>query len=156
MCKDNTGKIRFSAMDMISSGKTGQTSATGTAGIVLVFMSVLIMIALVVMYFIKQDEAGHILSFFDKITVVLGIGAALLGTRKISGVIASRSASNIVDLVEDTVYNMEDENGRKRAKVRRRKDSLPCECDDEGEFCGPDYEVDQYADNYEADENVEN
>lgn len=162
MCKDNTGKVRFSAMDMISSGKTGQTSATGTAGIVLVFMSVLIMIALVVMYFIKQDEAGHILSFFDKITVVLGIGAALLGTRKISGVIASRSASNIVDLVEDTVYNMEGENGRRRAKARRRKDSLPCECDDEGEFCGPDYEVgpdyetDQYADNYEADENVEN
>lgn len=143
-------------MDMISSGKTGQTSATGTAGIVLVFMSVLIMLALIVMYFIKQDEAGHILSFFDKITVVLGIGAALLGTRKISGVIASRSAANIVDLVEDTVYNIEEENGHRRARVRRRKDSLPCECDDEGEFCGPDYEVDQYAENYEADENVEN
>ena len=145
-------------MDMISSGKTGQTSATGTAGIVLIFMSVLILLALIVMYFIKQDEAGHILAFFDKVTVVLGIGAALLGTRKISGVIASRSASNIVDLVEDTVHNMEDndDHGRRRSKPRRRKESLPCECDDEGEFCGPDYEVDPYADNFEADENVEN
>lgn len=146
-------------MDMISSGKTGQTSATGTAGIVLIFMSVLIMLALIVMYFIKQDEAGNILSFFDKITVVLGIGAALLGTRKISGVIASRSASNVVDLVEDTVYNMEcdeDEHGRRRARVRRRRESLPCECDDEGEVCGPDYEVDPYADNYEEDPNMTN
>lgn len=146
-------------MDMISSGKTGQTSATGTAGIVLVFMSVLIMLALIVMYFIKQDEAGNILSFFDKITVVLGIGAALLGTRKISGVIASRSASNVVDLVEDTVHNMErdeDDYGRRRARVRRRKESLPCECDDEGEVCGPDYEADLYADNYEEDSNMTN
>lgn len=146
-------------MDMISSGKTGQTSATGTAGIVLIFMSVVIMLALVVMYFIKQDEAAHILSFFDKINIVLGIGAALLGTRKISGVIASRSASNIVDLVEDTVYSMEDEgdgHGRRRARVRHRKNSLNCECDDEGEVCGPDYEGDSYADNYLEDENVEN
>ena len=159
MCKDKNGKVRFSAMDLISSGKTGQTSATGTAGIMLVFMSVLIMLALVVMYFIKQDEAGNILSFFDKITVVLGIGAALLGTRKISGVIASRSASNIVDLVEDTVYSMEDEDdghGRRRARVRRRKNSLNCECDDEGEVCGPDYEGDPYADNYLEDETVQN
>lgn len=107
MCKDKDGKIRFSAMDMISSGKTGQTSATGTAGVVLCFLAAIVIIALVIMYFARPEEAGNILSFMDKITVVLGIGAALLGTRKISGALAGRSTANIVDLVENTVNDME-------------------------------------------------
>ena len=99
------------------------------------------------MYFINPNEAGNVLAFFDKITVVLAIGAALLGTRKISGVIASKSASNVVDLVEDTVYSIETEN-KIRAKHRK---SYDIEYDDEGECIH-----DQYADNYEKDENVEN
>lgn len=109
MCKDKNGKVRFSAMDMISSGKTGQTSATGTAGVVLCFLAVFVIIALVIMYFVRPNEAGNILAFMDKITVVLGIGAALLGTRKISGAIAGRATANITDFVENTVHNTDDD-----------------------------------------------
>ncbi len=118
MCKDKDGKVRFSAMDMISSGKTGQTSATGTAGVALCFLSALVIIALVIMYFVRPDEASNVLSFMDKITVVLGIGAALLGTRKISGAIAGRTTANIVDLVENTVHDI-DNDPRRRSRKRR-------------------------------------
>lgn len=118
MCKDKDGKVRFSAMDMISSGKTGQTSATGTAGVALCFLSALVIIALVIMYFVRPDEASNVLSFMDKITVVLGIGAALLGTRKISGAIAGRTTANIVDLVENTVHDMDDDSRRYRKPKR--------------------------------------
>lgn len=116
MCKDKDGKVRFSAMDMISSGKTGQTSATGTAGVVLCFLAALVIIALVIMYFVRPDEASNILVFMDKITVVLGIGAALLGTRKISGAIAGRTTANIVDLVESTVHDINDDPYRRSKK----------------------------------------
>ena len=70
------------------------------------------------MYFVRPDEASNVLSFMDKITVVLGIGAALLGTRKISGAIAGRTTANIVDLVENTVHDI-DNDPRRRSRKRR-------------------------------------
>ena len=119
MCKDKDGNVRFSTMDMITSGKTGQTSATGTAGVALCFLSILVILALVIEYFVKPEEAGNVLAFFDKITVVLGIGAALLGTRKISGAIASKNTANVVDIVEDTIQEME-QHGHGRRPRRDR------------------------------------
>ena len=136
MCKDKDGKVRFSAIDMISSGKTGQTSATGTAGVVLCFLAALVIIALVVMYFVRPDEASNVLAFMDKITVVLGIGAALLGTRKISGAIAGRTTANIVDLVESTVHDMDGDSHRYRKP--KRHSNYHEYCDD----CGEDEDCD--------------
>ena len=122
MCKDKDGKVRFSAIDMISSGKTGQTSATGTAGIVLCFLSVVVILAILIMYFAHPEEASNVLEIFDKITVVLGIGAALLGTRKISGALAGRTTANVVDLVEQTIHEHEYENERRyRRPVNKRR-----------------------------------
>ena len=136
MCKDKDGKVRFSAMDMISSGKTGQTSATGTAGVVLCFLSAIVIIALLIMYFIRPNEAGNVLAFMDKITVVLGIGAALLGTRKISGALAGRTTANIVDLVENTVHDMDGD--QRRWRKSKRNSSYHDYSDDcgEDEDCG--------------------
>ena len=121
MCKDKDGKVRFSAIDMISSGKTGQTSATGTAGIILCFLSVIVILAILVMYFVHPEEASNVLELFDKITVVLGIGAALLGTRKISGALAGRTTANVVDLVEQTIHEHEYENERRYRKSNKRR-----------------------------------
>lgn len=152
MCKDKDGKVRFSTMDMISSGKTGQTSATGTAGVALCFLSIIVIIALVIMYFVRPDEAGNVLAFFDKITVVLGIGAALLGTRKISGALAGRTTANVVDLVEQTMYEYDYNDNRARARRQRR--SYHEYSDD----CGEDEESDdsdimQFTEAAEEDEN---
>lgn len=138
MCKDKDGKVRFSAIDMISSGKTGQTSATGTAGIVLCFLSVIVILAILVMYFVHPEEASNVLELFDKITVVLGIGAALLGTRKISGALAGRTTANVVDLVEQTIHEHEYENERRYrhpANKRRNYEEFSDDCG-EDEDCG--------------------
>lgn len=138
MCKDKDGKVRFSTMDMISSGRTGQTSATGTAGVALCFLSILVILALVIMYFVRPDEAGNVLAFMDKITVILGIGAALLGTRKISGALAGRTTANIVDLVENTVHDIETDR-------RPRKKSTP-HYSDYSDDCGEDEDISGYDD----------
>lgn len=103
MCKGKDGKIRFSAMEMISSGKTGQTSATGTIGVILCLVAMTLILAFSILYFFQLGEADHILDFLDKCIMMLGIGAALLGTRKISGALAGRRTSNIIKLVEDTM-----------------------------------------------------
>ena len=138
MCKDKDGKVRFSTMDMISSGRTGQTSATGTAGVALCFLSILVILALVIMYFVRPDEAGNVLEFMDKITVILGIGAALLGTRKISGALAGRTTANIVDLVENTVHDIETE--------RRPRKKSASHYSDYSDDCGEDEDFGSYGD----------
>jgi hypothetical protein len=107
MCKTADGKYKFNFLEMICSGKTGETSATGFCGIVLCLISILFIFAIIIFYFFNVAEAEHLLEMFDKIIVVLGIGAALLGTRKISGAIASTRGANIIDLVEKTVTDHE-------------------------------------------------
>lgn len=103
MCKTTDGRYKFNFLEMICSGRTGETSATGFCGMVLCLISIIAIFAIMIFYFFNISEATHLLEMFDKIIVVLGIGAALLGTRKISGAIASTRGANIVELVEKTI-----------------------------------------------------
>ena len=119
MCKNKeTGKITVSFKEMVTSGMTGETSATGFCGVILTFTAILVFLGLFVFYLVNQDEAGNILEFVDKVIVILGIGSALLGTRKISGALANRrSNADIVKLVEDAIEAKEE---RDEKIVRRR------------------------------------
>lgn len=119
MCKNKeTGKITLSFKEMVTSGLTGETSATGFCGVLLTLVSLLVFLGLFVFYLINQEEAGNILEFVDKVIVILGIGSALLGTRKISGAIANRrSNEDVVKMVEDA---MEARDEREEKIVRRR------------------------------------
>lgn len=100
MCKTEDGKIKLSIKDMVTSGSTGQTSATGAVGVLYELVTLLIVLSLVIFYFINQDEAANIMSMIDKMTIIMGIGAALLGTRKISGAIANSNKEDIIKSVE--------------------------------------------------------
>ena len=115
MCKTEDGKIKISVKDMVTSGSTGQTSATGAVGVLYELVTLLIVLALVIFYFINQDQAANIMSMIDKMTIIMGIGAALLGTRKISGAIANANEGKVVKAVEDTLENRE----RKYEETRR-------------------------------------
>lgn len=119
MCKNkDTGEIKLSFKEMVTSGMTGETSATGFCGVILTFTAILVFLGLFVFYLVNQDEAGNILEFVDKVIVILGIGSALLGTRKISGALANRrSNADIVKMVEDAIEAKEE---RDEKIVRRR------------------------------------
>ena len=91
MCRDCNGKYKFSFMEMITSGKDGSTSATGFIGVILSLVSILMAVAIFMFYFMHTGEAENILALADKVIIMLGIGSALLGTRKISGVIGSKN-----------------------------------------------------------------
>lgn len=119
MCKNKeTGKITVSFKEMVTSGMTGETSATGFCGVILTFTAILVFLGLFVFYLVNQDEAGNILEFVDKVIVILGIGSALLGTRKISGAIANRrSNADVIKMVEEAIEAKEE---RDEKIVRRR------------------------------------
>lgn len=100
MCKTEDGKIKLSIKDMVTSGSTGQTSATGAVGVLYELITLLIVLALVIFYFVNQEQAANIMAMIDKMTIIMGIGAALLGTRKISGAIANANKEDVIKAVE--------------------------------------------------------
>jgi hypothetical protein len=119
MCRNKeTGKITVSFKEMVTSGMTGETSATGFCGVILTFTAILVFLGLFVFYLVNQDEAGNILEFVDKVIVILGIGSALLGTRKISGALANRrSNADVIKMVEEAIEAKEERD----EKIVRRK-----------------------------------
>lgn len=122
MCRDNTGKYKFSFMEMITSGRDGSTSATGFVGVILSLVCIVMAVAIFVFYFANTDEAEHILSLLDKVIIMLGIGSALLGTRKISGVIGSKSNPECIQkAVEDALDAREKNEEKIRQKIEGEK-----------------------------------
>lgn len=120
MCKDCNGKYKFSFMEMITSGRDGSTSATGFVGVILSLVCILMAVAIFVFYFLNTGEAENILSLLDKVIIMLGIGSALLGTRKISGVIGSKNSTTAIQqAVEDALDAREEKEEKVRRKIMR-------------------------------------
>ena len=120
MCRDCNGKYKFSFMEMITSGKDGSTSATGFIGVILSLVCILMAVAIFVFYFMHTGEAENILALADKVIIMLGIGSALLGTRKISGVIGSKNSTKAMQqAIEDALDKREETEDKFRRKLAR-------------------------------------
>lgn len=117
MCRDANGKYKFSFMEMITSGRDGSTSATGFIGMVLTLTSMLMAVCTMLFYFFQTGEANNTLEFLDKSIMIMGIGAGLLGTRKISGVIGSRRSSTDIQKEIDAAIDAREE---REDRIRRR------------------------------------
>lgn len=120
MCRDCNGKYKFSFMEMITSGKDGSTSATGFIGVILSLVCILMTVAIFMFYFMHTGEAENILALADKVIIMLGIGSALLGTRKISGVIGSKNSTKAMQqAIEDALDKREETEDKFRRKFAR-------------------------------------
>ena len=120
MCRDCNGKYKFSFMEMITSGKDGSTSATGFIGVILSLVCILMAVAIFIFYFMHTGEAENILALADKVIIMLGIGSALLGTRKISGVIGSKNSTKAMQqAIEDALDKREETEDKFRRKLAR-------------------------------------
>lgn len=95
MCKVD-GKYKVSFWEMVTSGGTGMLSATGFLGVVTGLVMLVIFLALIVYYFVSPAEAGSILNIIEQCTIWFGMASALLGSRKIAGVLGSRKGSDTV------------------------------------------------------------
>lgn len=117
MCKTDNGKYKFSFMEMVTSGKDGSTSATGFVGVVLSLASMIMAVCAMLFYFFETGEATHTLAFLDKAIMIMGIGAGLLGTRKISGVIGGKKSSSDIQHDIDVAIDAREE---REERIRRR------------------------------------
>ena len=103
MCKTSDNKYKFSFSEMISASGTGKTSATGTIGVLLCLMSMMMILFTFIFYFINLEEVNNIMMFIDKAIISIGIGAALLGARKVTGAVSSIKGSQAVQHAEELV-----------------------------------------------------
>lgn len=88
-------RYKFSWIELISNAKTGETSATGLCGMILIFVALLLFVVLVVWYFFNMSHSAEIFEILDKLTTWMMTGAGLLGLRKISGNFAGGSSISI-------------------------------------------------------------
>ena len=108
MCKTTDNKYKFSFAEMISAYGTGKTSATGTIGVLLCLLSMIMILFTFVFYFLNLEEAHNIMMFIDKSIIIFGIGAALLGARKVTGAVSSIKGSQAIQYAEELVKDKND------------------------------------------------
>ena len=101
--KTEDGKLKFSFMEMITSGKSGCLSATGFLGVVCGLVMLLMFVALVVYYFIMPENAENIIRIIEQATIWFGMASALLGCRKITGMIGNKKGAQHVVISEEGV-----------------------------------------------------
>lgn len=68
----------------------GRTSSKKIIGLLSSLMCLILMTALVIFYFTHTGDAQMILQFIDKIIMVYGISAGLLGVKSIANAVSSR------------------------------------------------------------------
>ena len=84
-----TKKYKFSSVEMITDTDSGETSASGLCGTILVLVPLAVFVILTIFYFFNTPEATNIFTLMDKLPFWAGIGAGLLGLRKFSTVIGN-------------------------------------------------------------------
>lgn len=97
------GKTTSSFGEAVSSDLTGRTSATGLVGVLTCMLSLIIIVVIMFYYFLHPSEAENVIEFIDRAIIILGIGTALLGTRKVAGIIGNKGTKfqNILNHSEE-------------------------------------------------------
>ena len=101
MRSEADGKTTSSFGEAVSSDLTGRTSATGLVGVLTSMLALVMIVMIVFYYFIHPSEAGNIVEFLDRAIIILGIGAGLLGCRKVAGIIGSKKHGAIIEYAEN-------------------------------------------------------
>lgn len=84
--KQNKKKLKFSCLDLVSNTESDREtiSATGLSGTIIIFVALIVYIACVTFYFFNVTEAGNITTMMNSATTLIGIGAGVLGVRRVS------------------------------------------------------------------------
>lgn len=106
------GKHKYSFWDMVTSKRSGELSATGFLGVITGLIMLIVFIAMVTYYFFNPEHSESTLDIIEQATIWFGMASALLGTRKVTGMIGSRGAT----IVEKVVNTTDDEEKEKESE----------------------------------------
>lgn len=119
MCKLPDGTQKFSIAEMVNSASNGKTSNSGVVGLLTCLVMLIVFVTIVIYYFsmpknvsisdidllrLKIDMLKDILEYC---TIFFGMGTALLGVRKIAGVVGSVKGKQATEIVQETIENNE-------------------------------------------------
>lgn len=119
MCKLPDGTQKFSIAEMVNSASNGKTSNSGVVGLLTCLVMLIVFVAIVIYYFsmpknvsisdidllrLKIDMLKDIIEYC---TIFFGMGTALLGVRKIAGVVGSVKGKQATEIVQETIENNE-------------------------------------------------
>ena len=93
--EEQVQRYKFSWIELISNAKTGETSATGLCGMILIFVALFLFVVLVVWYFFNMSHSAEIFEILDKLTTWMSVGAGLLGLRKLSASFSGGSSFSL-------------------------------------------------------------
>lgn len=112
MRSSRDGRTTSSFGEAVSSDATGRTSATGLVGVLTSLLALVIIVVIVFYYFIHPGEAEHVMEFIDRAIIILGIGAGLLGARKVAGIVGNKGVKyqGVLDRTEE--IGQEERNGQ--------------------------------------------
>jgi len=119
MCKLPDGTQKISIAEMVNSASNGKTSNSGVVGLLTCLVMLIVFVAIVIYYFsmpknvsisdidllrLKIDMLKDIIEYC---TIFFGMGTALLGVRKIAGVVGSVKGKKAAEIVQETIENNE-------------------------------------------------
>lgn len=99
----NKKKLKFSCLDLVSNTESNREtiSATGLSGTIIIFTALIVYLACVVFYFFNVSEASNIVVMMNSATTLIGIGAGVLGVRRISSDFGPNNRITIGDYAQD-------------------------------------------------------
>lgn len=119
MCKLPDGTQKFSFVEMVNSASSGKTSNSGVVGLFTCLTMLIVFCVLVIYYMcIPKDvsiaeidifriKTEMIKDIIEYCTIFFGMGSALLGVRKIAGVIGSKGKKGTTIMTDNMPTNEE-------------------------------------------------
>ena len=113
MCKLPDGTQKFSFVEMVNSASSGKTSNSGVVGLFTCLTMLIVFCVLVIYYMcIPKDipiteidifriKTEMIKDIIEYCTIFFGMGSALLGVRKIAGVIGSKGKTGATIMTDN-------------------------------------------------------
>lgn len=120
MCKLPDGTQKFSLMEMVNSASSGKTSNSGVVGLLTCVVMLFIFVAIVIYYFAMPKDVNisdidllrlkteMLKDIIEYCTIFFGMGTALLGVRKIAGVVGSIKGKKAITIVEENLPEVEE------------------------------------------------
>lgn len=117
MCKLPDGTQKFSFVEMVNSASSGKTSNSGVVGLFTCLTMLVTFCALVIYYMcIPKDipiaeidifriKIEMIKDIIEYCTIFFGMGSALLGVRKIAGVLGTKGKKGVTVMTDNMPTN---------------------------------------------------
>lgn len=121
MCKLPDGTQKISIAEMVNSATNGKTSNSGVVGLLTCSVMLIVFLALTIYYMCMPKEVSisdidllrlkveSIKDIMELSSIFFAMGTALLGVRKIAGVVGNRG-KKAMQIVEDNINNTSENN----------------------------------------------